>query len=390
MKRSVVTLLLVISLLSICSPSLAQAASWQPILDRSLPDPFVYREGDYWYIFGTTPFGYGGAYGFAGKELSAEKMQRFKFRIDVGNPWRHYQVWGFKVYRHTDGTYHGYGAIHWGRYITEVVHFVPKPGQTWQPGKAIAEWKLDKKLVPYRGKRHPVSYDQNLLRDTDGTLYLLYAATVPRPGEDRPGEDKISDVHILARRMLDPGNVDPDFPPRTILRPEGYRSEDRNPNYMQIVEGCNIKRVADKWVLIYSVGDFKLYEGRPSNYKIGLAYSDQLIPPQGKTYQKVLLPDPDNVWQNDGKSEEVGYLLQSQIASWPNYCDRLVRGPGLGNIVQIDGRPWLVFHGYRPDAVKGNGNRREVWKLPLKIEISSERPMQQWIRAVLPETKGNK
>ncbi len=202
MKRSVASLLLIVTLFSTNSPCPAQAAAWEPILDRPLADPFVYREGDYWYIFGTTPFGYGKRYAFAGKELSAEKMKRFEFHIDIGNPWRHFQVWGFKVYRHTDGTYHGYGAIHWGHYITEVVHFVPKPGQTWQPGKAIAEWKLDKKLVPYRGKRHPISYDQNLIRDTDGQLYLIYAATVPRPDEGR-----VQDIHIMARRMPDPGNV---------------------------------------------------------------------------------------------------------------------------------------------------------------------------------------
>ncbi len=80
MKRSVVTLLLVVAVLTTCSQclaqlGLAQPASWQPILDRPLPDPFVYREGDYWYIFGTTPFGYGRAYGFAGKELSADMHQ---------------------------------------------------------------------------------------------------------------------------------------------------------------------------------------------------------------------------------------------------------------------------------------------------------------------------
>ena len=344
--------------------------AWQPILDRPLADPFVYREGDYWYIFGTAHYCY------VGRELTADHMKRVKLHLDLGETsrWRH-PIWGFKVYKHVDGTYHAHVTLLRGRFLTEIAHLVPAPGQVWQSGRPITRWKLDKILIPYRGRNNPIAYDQKLVRDEDGTLYLIY----------NTASGWQTDVHIMAQRMLDPGTIDGSFKPRRILSPEGYRSEDRNPNFVQIVEGTNVAKLGGKHVLIYSVGDFAFQGGSKNNYKIGLAYCDRLIPPEGKTYQKILIRDPENVWNNDGKRHEVRYLLQSQIEAWPNYCGRLLQGPGIGNIIATDGDYWLIFHGYRPDAARWKGSGREVWKLPLRVQISDDRPMADWIRVGLPE-----
>jgi hypothetical protein len=78
-----------------------------------------------------------------------------------------------------------------------------------------------------------------------------------------------------------------------------------------------------------AVADFVL-----NNYKLGVTYADQLVPPSGRTYRKVLIADPQNLWKNAGKTNEVCYLLQSEQPHWPHYCRGLVSGPGLGNIVE--------------------------------------------------------
>jgi len=184
--------------------------------------------------------------------------------------------------------------------------------------------------------------------------------------------------------MLDCTTPDPSFEPRVILSPEGYRSEDRNPGFIQLTEATNIARVQGTYVLLYSVGDFVLYDDH-SNYKLGVATSDVLIPPEGQSYAKVLLPDPDNLWGNEGKQgQEICYVLQSEKPAWPNYCADSVVGPGLGNIVEVEGRYWLIFHGYLPGEQWADASARQTWKLPLDIDIRPDRSRRDWIKALLP------
>lgn len=339
------------------------------LADTPLPDPHIYKEAGYWYIFGT------GLHFFMGRTLDRAAMVTGRLELDYGPGEGPYRIWAFSVYKDAQGSYHGYATVHFGKFVTAVAHFLPQEGETWRDGAPITKWKLDRLLVGDRTGEGVVAYDQNLVEDTDGTLYLVYNAA-PRLH---------TDVHIMAQRMLNPSAPDPSFTPRAILSPQGYRSEDRNPGYIQIVEATHIADVSGKHVLVYSVGDFALYEGKKSNYKIGVAYSDRLIPPEGETYQKVLIPDPDNVWGNSGKNAEVCYLLQSQIERWPNYCGDWLQGPGIGNIVSEAGRYWLVFHGYPPDKTQDPGFARYIWKAPLEIQISPDRPMQEWIRVCLPQ-----
>jgi hypothetical protein len=176
--------------------------------------------------------------------------------------------------------------------------------------------------------------------------------------------------------MLDPATIDPDFEPRAILSPEGLRSEHRNPGYIQILEATHIHRIGGKYVLLYSAGDFD-----DGNYKIGVAYSDTLIPPEGQTYQKALIADPGGVWGNPEREDEVCYLLQSQTPAWPNYCGHLVNGPGIGNLVEKpDGGYDLIFHGRMPGLRRLHGQGRYVWRMPLEVDIRDDRPMHEWIR----------
>ncbi|MEM2423936.1 MAG: family 43 glycosylhydrolase [Candidatus Bathyarchaeia archaeon] len=347
----------------------------EPFIDESLagrdglPDPFVFEDGQYYYIFGTS------ALFFRTRTFSKGDLKAFSLDLDFAEEsGRVGEFWRFIVYRHVDGTYHGYATLHYGDFKTVIAHFAPQPGQIWTEENPITKWRLDKILIG-DVDRGWFAYDCNVLRDENGDLYLIYNAGYPN-------ETLGVDIHIKAWRMLDPSTLDPNFTPRPILSPEGYRSEDRNPGYIQIVESVIIQKIQGKYVLLYSVGDFDDY-----NYKIGVAFSDSLIPPPGETYRKIIVPDPENVWGNVNKGGEILYLLQTENENWPNYVGEYMNGPGIGNIVKLDNQYFLIFHARRHGKTRLNGMGRYVWKIPLKIKISNEIPMCEWIQPILPGEK---
>lgn len=339
-------------------PSTASAM----VSEIPLPDPFAYHDGDDWYIFGT------GAEPFflQGKSPVPGGMHRVALDLDyAGFTPRVAHIWRFTIYRHRDGSYHAYGTLHIGHFHTVIGHFAPRAGETWAPGRPIARWRLDGVLVGDVAREDWYAYDSKVITDLDGSLYLTYV--------DRRGRDN----HIMARRLAEPGRVAPDEPPHTLLKPSGLLSEDRDePGSMQLVESPSIIRHGGKSILLYSVGDFAR-----DNYKLGVAYSDRLIPPDGRTYEKVLRRDGRKVWGEQDSPLEVVYLLQSQKKDWPNDIAGLVVGPGAGSVISLDGRPWLLFHGYRPTDARRRPDDRFVFKLPLKIDIRGTTPSPDWLKA---------
>jgi len=129
------------------------------------------------------------------------------------------QTWRFVVYKHIDGSYHGYATLHYGNFKTVIAHFLPQLGEVWTEEHPITKWRLDKILIGDVDKGW-FAYDCNVVRDENGTLYLIYNAGYPN-------ETLGVDIHIKAWRLLDPATLDPNFTPRPILSPEGYRSETR-------------------------------------------------------------------------------------------------------------------------------------------------------------------
>lgn len=330
-----------------------------------LPDPQVLRIDGEWFIFGTAakPFL------LHGSSLSPDRMRKREIQLDYGG-WPHAvaQVWGFTVYVHDDGTYHAYGTLHVGNFHTVVAHFLPSPGEKWSKSDPITKWRMTDVLLGDVAAGDWHYYESKLVREPGGPLYLVYCSGAGGKRNE-----------IRAQRMRDPGRIDRRFEPQTLLRPDGYRSEDRNaPGGLQLVEGASLARVGRKWVLLYSVGDYA-----QATYKLGVAYSDRLIPARGEFYEKVLIDDPDRIWPNEGRTDEVAYLLQSTHAKWPNYCGGSVAGPGLGSIVYVNEAPCLVFHGYKPDDARRNPADRFVWQVPLRISIADDRPMVDWIRPAL-------
>jgi hypothetical protein len=146
----------------------------------------------------------------------------------------------------------------------------------------------------------------------------------------------------------------------TMMRSESTRA------VTQRREGMNISHVVlpsgSKYVMFYSTGDFAL-----NNYKLGIAYSDVLIPSAGKQYSKPKVNDGFNVWGNSKPNREVVYILQAQKSGWSNYCGTLVNGPGLGNLVQYMGNYYIVFHARFPGQM-GSGKGRWIWICPVDLD----------------------
>lgn len=331
------------------------------------PDPYVFHDGADWYIFGT------GARPFflQGREFGEGKMKRVFLDVDyAGFPFKVAQIWGFIVHQHTDGSYHAYGTLHLGKFHTVIAYFQPQASARWEKGKPITAWKFKRIVVGNPSRQDWKYYESKILVDENKTIYLMYVANT--------GKDNF----IFAQKMKSWSEIDKSSSPRILLKPEGYRSEDRNDaRGMQLVEGGSIFKWKGKYILLYSVGDFLL-----NNYKLGMAFSDSLIPPRGKTYRKVKLPDPKRIWGASAHKDEIVYLLQSQKPQWPNYCGNQVVGPGLGSIVMIDKKPWLFFHGYEPEGKKRNPENRFVFRVPVTIAIDSGAPSLKWLRVNLPIT----
>jgi hypothetical protein len=324
-------------------------------------DPFVMPVGEDYFLFGTS------SRCAHTRLFTPEDTTVMHLELDLAGEEQRgaYQVWSFRPYRHTDGSYHGYGSLHYGQFRTVVGHFSPAPGEVWTDSRPILRWRLDRILAGSLDAGQ-YAYDSNLVADEDGTLYLIYNAAFPETG-------LAGGISILAQRMLDPATPDPAFAARALLSPQGLRSEDRNPGGMQLVEGVQLYHIQDQWVLLYSVGDFD-----DANYKLGAAFSDTLLPPPGQTYRKILAPDPANVWGNPAPGDEIRYLLQTEHPEWPNYCGEVINGPGIGNLVEVAPGSWiLVFHARRPGVTRLHGQGRYVWKVPVRVNLAPETPLEE-------------
>jgi len=332
-------------------------------------DPYVFREDGQWYITSTytarRPMYMVSTDDFSSLEchtLSLDLNENY-LRNNFSKPdLVARDIWGFTPYKHNDGSWHAYASIHIGGYKTFVCHFSPKNNSPWP----ITDWQLDKVMVASRSK---TAYESKVYSDTSG-LYLIYVATLAD-----------GDNHIMAQRLLEPDNIDNSFTARAILSPEGLRSEDRNePGSMQLVEGQNIAHVVtpngSKYVMFYAVGDFAR-----KNYKLGVAYSDTLIPADGAKYKKPKSLDYNNAWSNPKPMNEVVYTLQTQIPGWFNYAGNILKGPGLGNLVKYKGSYYVVFHAL------GSGSQRGRWVWICPVTIGFSRSMDSWLVPQLPKTK---
>jgi hypothetical protein len=342
----------------------------RPPSESGFPDPYVFQhEGAYWIAGTFTDMGRGRIY--RTRMLGGLDLTEFPLAFDLGEAAGAVQLWGFVPYRAADGSWHAYGTLNFtpGGISLEVAHFLPAAGETWTAERPIQHWRYDKTLAGDR-RTGWNAYESKVIADEDGTLYLIHNETV----DER--------IVVAARRMLDPGTMDPATQRRILLGPEGYRSEDLPDSpRLQLTEGTLIQKIQGKYVLLYSTGHCCIENG----YKLGVAFSDRLIPPPGRQYEKITIPDEGKIWgEQDKGGREVYYLLQSQNEDWPNYIGDAVGGPGLGNLVQTGTDWFLIFHGRRGGQPFHYGEGRYVWKLPVRVNIDPSRPPEAWIVPLLP------
>jgi len=350
--------------LAMFNPGCSQTPSDAPykiamIHERPMADPYVFKEGGLWYIYGTQE------YCLKGAKLEMGKLREVPYTLEYPEGKRPADVWGFHPFKGSDGSWHGVGTLHLGYFKTEVAAFDPEPGQKWLPGSPITKWRLNRVLVPYEeGKM--ATYETKVYKDSNGQLYLVYCRSLGLG----------NNVSIVAHKMISPSTLDTASEPVVLLAPEGYQSEYRNEGApLQIVEGPNIVKINDYYILLYTVGDFAA-----TNYKAGFAYSKTLIPAKGTTYQKVLIEDPKKVW-GGRTNREIQYLVQSQHREWPNFIGNQVAGPGLLNLVQEDGKYYLVFHGYKPASKdRYDAGQRMLWKAEVSVNVSDKIPPTEWIK----------
>lgn len=320
-------------------------------------DPYVFRQGDAWYL--TSTFGVAAPMVMF-KTTDWKTKTRLPLSIDLNPEYlRSYfknpgitphGIWGFVPYRHKDGGWHAYASISVGNFNTFICHF--KPITTTWP---ITRWQLDKVMI---GTPTGHTYESKVYSDTTGG-YLFYVDQLPDGNN-----------HIMVRKLRAPDVIDEAFAPRPVLSPEGLASEYRNGNSgVQICEGPNIARIAGKYAILYSVGDFAA-----KNYKLGVAYSDTLVPPAGKQYLKPKTADSAGVWGNPGNPAEVVYLLQTEKEAWPNYYADKITGPGLGNLVGFKQQGHLVFHAHDAGNTSGNGSGRWTWICPVSFNPDAPLP----------------
>ena len=326
-------------------------------------DPYVLKQGDAWYL--TSTYGVGAPMVMF-KTTDWKTKTRLPLSIDLNLEYlrSHFKspeitphgIWGFTPYRHKDGGWHAYASISVGNFNTFICHFRPL-SSTWP----ITQWRLDKVMI---GTPTGHTYETKVYADDTGG-YLFYVDQLPDGNN-----------HIMVRKLRGPDELVESFAPRPVLSPEGLASEYRNGNSgIQICEGPNITRISGKYAMLYSVGDFA-----GKNYKLGVAYSDTLVPPAGKQYVKLKAADPTGIWGNPGNPAEVVYLLQTEKEAWPNYHANRIIGPGLGNLVGFKQQGYLVFHAHDIGNASGNGNGRWTWICP--VSFNPDAPLPERLKPV--------
>lgn len=244
-----------------------------------------------------------------------------------------------------------------------ILHAYPTSSNSGIP----TAWMADALLIGSLSKPGTDDYDGKYFEDS-GTLYLVYNKNV---GTDQDG--------VVAQAMTTASQL-ATSDPVPLLGSEtsdgGYNSELseglNSSSSVKLIETGNIMKIDGKYVMTYSDGTFN----RP-DYKSGIAWSDSFLPQSGTYYTRVLKTDTAGVWGQPGHAE-VQYLLQSQIAQWPNYVASQVLAPGVPAIItDASGNYYLSFAGYDPsDAPTDSsglyqGDHRRPYYIKLQVQIPS-------------------
>jgi hypothetical protein len=253
-------------------------------------------------------------------------------------------------------------------------------------------WVGDRVLVGSIAEKNFANYDGKYFED-DGVLYLIYSKRLTsKPAHDGIVAQEMESPKMPAAKdtvtLLAPSTEDGGFDS------ESFHTDASPSDGFKLIETGNIIKVAGKYVMLYSDGDFEQLD-----YKTGLAFSDTLLPQEGEQYRRILEQDTAGVWGQPGHPE-VRYLLQSQKPAWPNYVGEQVIGPGVPSVVkEPGGRFLLFFDGYNPkdthhqagdpDKYDLEPKYRRPFYLPLRVNIpqglsvaaATDEELASWITA---------
>jgi len=259
-------------------------------------------------------------------------------------------------------------AVHW----TVIAHAHPDDPASLIPPTT---WIADTILAGSLSQQAFANYDGKYFED-EGQLYLIYSKRlISKPVEhDGVVALKMNSVTQPSSAMpvvlLDPSDVNNGF------NSEYFHTVPPAGDTFKLIETGNITKIAGKYVMAYSAGDYQQLD-----YKTGVAFSDTLLPEEGKTYRRVLQEDTNGVWGQPGHLE-VHYLLQSQKSGWPNYIASQVIGPGVPSIVQEpSGQYYLYFDGFLPTNIKPAPQDPNN---PFDIEADLRRPFFVPLKVTVP------
>jgi hypothetical protein len=238
-------------------------------------------------------------------------------------------------------------------------------------------WVADALLVGSLSTWAAGNYDGKYFEDS-GTLYLVYSMNLPDQSNG------------IAAQAMQSATQAASSAPVPLLGPEtangGYNSElfyglNQPKTYKQIETG-NVSKVQGKYVIAYSAGGYD-----QSDYKAGVAWSDTFLPSSGAYYKRAQKIDTAGAWGQPNHAE-VQYLLQSQVAQWPNYVAGQVLAPGVPSIVSdTAGHTVLYFAGYAPsDApVTSAGNYIGSYRRPFYVGLQVRIPSGATVAATAPQ-----
>lgn len=239
------------------------------------------------------------------------------------------------AYRDEAGAWHAVLAVGVNNaahpdYWTVLVH--ARPAGVIKSGALPLAWSADTILSGSFSTPEDGNYDGKYVRD-HGRLYLLYVKNFVAKPALRNGA-----VLQPMRSPTEPGMT----PAVTLLRPdEAFESERYGRSRAKLVEAPYIATVGGKYALIYSTGAY-----REAGYKVGVAWSDTLLPAKGGSYRKVAVA-PNLAGVGAGR-HDIHYLLQSQDPCSGNFTGDRVISPGVASLVRDD-RGWaMLFAGFDP------------------------------------------
>ena len=250
-KRLILTVLFAFVLTPALAPVPARAeAGFANPIDVLLADPFIYREGDTYYLYGTSSVS--GLYVWTSEDLINWRMRGHAISR-TAESWSRMHFWAPELFKHKGTYYLHYTVL--GR------------GEAGERGdRRIVLARADSPLGPFTEYKAPwydpgiSTIDSHVFKDDDGKMYLYEVST---------GTPEDNTFNINVRRLND--QLEPEEKATFCIKPD-FRWEGGMVN-----EGPFILKKDDTYVLTYSANGY-----HDPNYCLGIATSKSPMGPWDK------------------------------------------------------------------------------------------------------------